>query len=714
VPFQDFAQTLPGVVAVAFLPGFALATLLAPTWRAWQRLAMAPGLSAGFIGIYGLALHDVHVPFEPITVIPTLVVLGIAALVRWRRIGARPTPARPWWLPIPALLVGVTGAAMFAWALHGQVVPPDWDAPTHASVVNAIVRTHDVLPVFPIPLEGSAYVRARSGFEATAAVVSWLGAPSPATSMAPIITATLVVLPLSLTLLTLEATESVALAAVVPFFAIGLIFPGGQAIIGRFPEITDSTLIVPFIVASLRVLRGRDIRGNAILFGAITASIWVIHGLELITALVVGCGLLGAALVKAVRAAPRTSLIRVGIALGAALAGAAVVTVLTRIPYIPAGTHPQPAQYAIATAHMPLKPHHILVLIAQSDLLGPVALVLYCIGAIAMLIRRRMLWVLVAQVLLFLIMADDLYLHYLHRLWAIIYPWGDTDRVLGIQYWLIPLVLAFGLFSLWDLMRSLSRTRRLWVIVSVIAIALAAIAFIVRRPLEEGWTKLWEPNSVVLYPLGTFNQMADFRSWFRPLAVAAIVVVVAWVAAGDRVKIPGPIRNRIGAAAQRVDGGGAALGVLALLAVVVGAATELDIYKNEVATRSLVTPADVSVLSSMSKMLPKGTLVLTNGGNDAGMWMAGLTDLYALVPNGYAFGALDVPYETALANACTDPATAEAAVARAGAVFVGSVLIVASPLYPWNVNCIAGLPNLRLIASAPWDGTRAAGFIVIK
>jgi hypothetical protein len=713
VPFQDFAQTLPGVVAVALLPGFALATLLAPTWRAWQRLAMAPGVSAGFIGIYGLALHDVHVPFEPITVIPVLVVLGIAALVRWRRIGARPTPAHPWWLPIPALLVGVTGAAMFAWALHGQVLPPDWDAPTHASVVNAIVRTHDVLPVFPIPLEGSGYVRARPGFEATAAVVSWLGAPSPATSMAPIITATLVVLPLSLTFLTLEATESVALAAVVPFFAIGLIFPGGQAIIGRFPEIVDSTLIVPFIVASMRVIRGREIRDSALLLGAITASIWVIHGLEAITALVVACGLLAAALVKAVRASPRTGVTQLGIALGAALAGAAVVTVLTRIPHIPPATHTQPAQFVIATAHMPLKPHHILVLIAQTDLLGPVALVLYCLGAIAMLIRRRMLWVLVAQILLLLIMADDLYLHYLHRIWTIIYPWGDTDRVLGIQYWLIPLVLAFGVFALWDVMRWLSRTRRLWVVVSIAAIALAAITYLARRPLEEFWTKFWEPNSVVLYPLGLFNQMTNFRQWFLTIAVVLLVVVIAWIAVIRRVKVPAIVRDRIGAFAQRLDGAGAALGVLALLAVVVGAATELGVYKNEVATRSLVTPADLSVLSSMSQTLPKGTLVLTNGGDDAGMWMAGLTDLNPLVPNGYSFGALDVPFETALANACTDPVTAEAAVAHADAVFVGS-LRIASPLYPWNVNCIARLPNLRLIASAPWNGTMAAGFTVIK
>ncbi len=509
MPFQDFAQTLPGVVAIAFLPGFALATLLAPTWRAWQRLAMAPGLSAGFIGIYGLALHDVHVPFEPLTVFPVLVALGIAALVRWRRVEPALAAEHPWWLPVPALIVGLTSAGVFAWALHLQVLPPDWDAPAHGSVVNAIVRTHDVLPLFPIPLEGSDFIRARPGFEATAAVVSWLGAPSPAGAMAPIITATLAVLPLALTFLTLEATDSVALAAVVPFFAIGLIFPGGQAIIGRFPEIVDSTLIVPFIVASLRVIRGRSTRDNAILLVAITASIWVIHGLEAITALVVACGLLAAALLKAVRASPRTGFIRLGIALGAAAAGAVVVTVLTRIPHLPPVTRTQPPQFVLSTTHMPLKPHHILVLIAQTDLLGPAALALFCIGAIAMLIRRRMLWVLVAQVLLLLIMADDLYLHYLHRIWNSIYPWGDTDRVLGIEYWLIPLVLAFGLFAVGDLMRTLSRTRRLWVGMSAAAIVVCGDCP-PRAPSARtvAWMNFWEPNSVVLYPLGLFDQMA--------------------------------------------------------------------------------------------------------------------------------------------------------------------------------------------------------------
>ena len=700
------------MVAVAFIPGFALATLLAPTWRAWQRLLMAPGLSAGVIGVYGLVLHDVHVPFEPITVLPVLVLLGIAALSRWRLTAPQP-PEHPWWLPVPALLVGVISAGVFAWALHNEVLPPDWDAPAHGSVVSAIVRTHDVLPLFPVPLEGSDYLRARPGFEATAAVVSWLGAPSPVGSMAPIITATLIVLPLSLTFLTLEATGSVALAMAVPLFAIGLIFPSGQAIIGRFPEIVDATLIIPFIVASMRVIRGQATRENALLLCAITMSIWVIHGLEALTALVVGCGLLALTATVAVRQAPRAALIRLAVAAIAVLGGAVLVTVLTRIPAVPPARPTEPASYILSVGHLALKPHHILVLIAQTDLIGPVALALYCIGAIAMLIRRKMLWVLVAQLLVLLLMADDLYLHYLHRLWSAIYPWGDTDRILGLQYWLIPLVLAFGLFALRDLMRVLSRSRQLWIAASIGAVVVVLLAIIERRPLERFWVDFWEPNSVVLYPLGVFNQMADFRQWIIPCAIAAVATVVAWVAALRGVNVPAGLRDRFGVVVQHLDGPGVALGAVAVLALVVGAASDLGVYKNEVATRSLASPADLTVLSSMSNLLPKGSLVLTNGGNDAGMWMAGLTDLNALVPDGYSDLGLDDPYEIALQNACTNPTAAEMAVTRADAVFVGS-LHIASPLYLWNVSCLERLPNLRLIASAPYDGTIAAGFVVIK
>ena len=137
MPLHDLAQSLPGVVAAAVLPGFALATLLAPHWRAWQRLAMAPGLSAGFIGVFGMAMHDAHISFEPLTVLPLLVLLGVAAMFRWRRAShGESAGGLPWWLPIPALVAGCVGAGVFIWALHGQVLPPDWDTATHGGLVN--------------------------------------------------------------------------------------------------------------------------------------------------------------------------------------------------------------------------------------------------------------------------------------------------------------------------------------------------------------------------------------------------------------------------------------------------------------------------------------------------------------------------------------------------------------------------------------------------
>jgi hypothetical protein len=715
LPLHDLAHSIPGVVLAALLPGFALATLLAPGWRAWQRLTMAPGLSAGFIGIAGLAMHDVHVPFEPLTIFPALIVLGVAAVIRWRRHEPGPPDDAPWWLPLPALLAGALGAAIFVWALHGQLLPPDWDTATHGGLANQIAQSHNVLPLIPIPLEATEFVRPRPGFEAMSAVVSWLGAPSPAEAMGPVIAMTLVLMPLSLALLVFETTGSIVLTAIVPFFALGLAFPSDQAIIGRFPEVVDSTLIVPFIVASLRVIRGRSTLENAVLIVGIAASIWVIHGLELVTALVVGCGLYAVAVFTMLRASWRAAILRIGLVVGTTLVGAALVTLLTRLPHVPPPSHVQPSQIVVATASQPLKFHHILLTIAETDLTSPVALALYVIGVIAVLVRRRMLWVLLAQVVLVVMMVDDLFLHRFSWFWRVVYPWGDTDRILGVQYWLLPLVLGAGLLSLVDVMRRLSRTRRLWVAASIAAVAVVAIAFIGRHALGRVWTYVISTNTVYLYPLGAFNRLAQLRPWILTMAVAAIVVVVAWLAFARHVDVPGVVHRRMGAIAQHLDAGAAVLGVLAIICLVVGAATELGVYRNEINTRSLVSPADVAVLQRMQQVLPKHAIVMSDGGDDAGMWMAGLTTMTPLVPNGFAWGSLDTPLDVAVSHACTDPAGAQAAISQAqtDAVFIGA-LNIAAPLYPWNVNCIARLPDLRLIASAPWHGNTAAGFAVVK
>jgi hypothetical protein len=712
MPFQDLAQALPGVVIAALLPGLALATILAPQWHWWARLAMAPGLSAGFIGVIGLAMHDVHVPFELLTVLPLIVLLGIGAVFRWRSSEPALGVPPPWWIPIPGLIAGLVGATVFVWALHGQVLPPDWDAATHGGLATEIARAHDVFPLIPIPIEGTEFVRLRPGFEAMSAVTSWLGGPSPASSMGPVIALTILLLPLSLSLLALEATGSVALAAVVPFFALGLAFPSDQAIVGRFPEMVDSTLIVPFIVVALRILKGVCTRDNVLLLFAITASIWVIHGLEIFTALVVACALLAVTAVRVLRATPRLALIRMAVGVSAVLAGALLVTVLTRTPHVPPPVNTEPSSVVLVTATLPVHLHEMLVAIAQTDLISPITLALYVIGVIALLVRRQLLWVLCAQVVLVGLMVDDFYLHKLERFWRLIYPWGDPDRIVGVQYWLIPLVLGTGFLALVSVMRSLSRTRR-QLEISVAALVVVAVAALLHHPLGQLWTQLIGRYPFYTFPLGVFDPLSQLRPWIVAVAIAVLAVVVAWIALARRMGAPAFLRDQLGAVAQQLDAAGMVLGAIAVLCLVVGASAELQTYNNEVAARSIVSPADVTVLQRMSDVLPKSTVVMSDGGDDAGMWLAALSTLTPQVPNGFAWSTLDIPLDIDLQNACTDPAAAEAALGKVDALFIGS-LDIASPMYPWNLSCIARLPDLRLVASATWDGKVAAGFAVIK
>ncbi|MGH9061994.1 MAG: DUF6541 family protein, partial [Acidimicrobiales bacterium] len=344
-----------------------------------------------------------------------------AAVLRWRLARAGP-PSQPWWIPIPALVAGLVGAGVFAAALSSQVLPPDWDPRVHGAIAAAIVRTHDVLPLFPIPLQGTAFTHARPGFEAMAAVVSWIGGPSPPQAMEPIITAVLVLLPLGLTMLALEATESIGLAVVVPLVAVGMAFPSLQAIVGRFPQVVDSTLVVPLLVAALRVLRGRQPLDNALLLLAATASIWVVHGLEVLTAMVIGGALLVAAAVVALR---RSGWIVVGRAVAAGLAvagGAALVTVLTRLPHVPPATVAEASTFTQPVASS-LHLHTLLQLVAQTDFVSPVAVALYCFGVVALVVQRRMLWLLVATAVVLLAMADSLYWRHLGYAWRnVLFP----------------------------------------------------------------------------------------------------------------------------------------------------------------------------------------------------------------------------------------------------------------------------------------------------
>ena len=472
---------------------------------------------------------------------------------------------------------------------------------------------------------------------------------------------------------------------------------------------------MPFIVVALRVIRGVATRDNALLLMAITASIWVIHGLEVLTALVVACALFAVTVVRVVRAAPRPALLRIGIAVGATLIGAALVTVLTRMPHVPPPIASQPSLVVLPTGSVPVNLNQLLADIAQTDLISPITLALYVIGVVALLFRRRMLWVLAAQVVLVVVMIDDFYLHKFNNIWRLIYPWGDADRILGVQYWLMPLVLAAGLFAVADVLRAMPRTRRWQLGAPIAAVVVVIVALLARHPLGQLWTRLIGSHTINLYPLGVFSDLTYLKPWLLAVAIAALAGIAAWVAALRGITLPSFVHRLLGPTAARLDGVGAALGIVAVLCVIIGGATELAVYTSEVQMRSLVSPADLTLMQDMERLVPRGAVVMTDGGDDAGMWLAGLTDLTPLVPNGLEFGTLSLPLDIALSDACSDPVTAVASIDRVHGdfLYVGAQQI-AQPEYPWDVGCIAALPDLRLIASVPWKGTEAAVFQVIR
>lgn len=709
---QDLAQAIPGILVAVLLPGYALATVLAPRWRSWERLASAPGLSAGFLGVLGLGLRLVHIPFEPVTVFFCIAALAAAAVVRRRLSGAKAADDVPRWLPLPALIAGAVGAVVLAVALSGQVLPPDLDPAVHGTTANSIASTHDVLPIVQVPLEGTYFARLRPGFEAMSAVVSWVGGPAPALAMTPAITAVVLLMPLGLTLLALEGTGSIALAAVAPLFAVGLAFPSFQVILGRFPQVVDSTLVVPLIVAGLRLLRTPQVRDNALLLAALAASVWVIHGLEAFTALVIGGVLLATAAVVAWRASPRETLLRIGSGAVAALGGAGLVTVFTRLPKPPPPLHPEVFAPLAQRASVPAHPHSLVEFITQTDVTSPLAVALIIIGVIAVLVRRRMLWVLVSEVIVLLAMADAISWEHLARFWNhVVNPWGDPDRIVGVQYWLLPLLLAAGLLALGTALRDLSRRPRLRRAAPIGAGAAAIVVLLAHNPLARGWRLLFG-LTIALPPLGSFMALSDLWSWTAVIIAAAAAVALAWLALVLDVGLPSGLRRLLGKHAIEASAAWAALAILAVICVVVGAAADLTLYQRSVVNRSLSSPADLTVMNRMSALLPKGTLVLTDADTDAGKWMGALTDLTPLVPDQFEGGPLATPLVAALSSACTDPAAAEQALAHVDAVFVGSHHLPIG-FFPWNVDCIARLPDLRQIASEPWEGTRAAAFVVV-
>jgi hypothetical protein len=398
------------------------------------------------VGVTGLVLRLLHAGFMPVTAVPVLVAVVAAGLVRQLRTppAALPEghPAGPGWrVAIVALVAGLALIGISAAEMSGDALPPSTDPAVHGAIAATIVQDRDVLPVIPVPVSGSGFARTETAFEATDALASELGAGGAANVMLPLALVSLLLLPLSVGLLAYRAVADGRVAALASLLCLGLIFPARWVVFGDYPYLVDSTLVVPLILAVARCLEGTWVRTGALMVGALTLAIWVIHGTEIPTAVVIGLPLWVAILLGRRRAAVEgAALVLAAVALGA-VAG----YLLTRAPAIAAGRTSGPVVDETAGYLAGLRfqdPAALRAFLGWA--LSVLTALLLCAGWLVVVRERRGRWLLGSALLPVLCILDLAGPQLLHPFWSRIYPWGSVDRLSGMEFFAVPVIAAIG------------------------------------------------------------------------------------------------------------------------------------------------------------------------------------------------------------------------------------------------------------------------------
>ena len=460
MPLDQLLRALPVVLLLGTIPGLAVVTLIDPRLPWVQRFAAAPGFSAGIVGVTGLVFGLVHVGFMPVTVLPVLLVLVAAAVVRHLRLpgSARPAggdrPGPGWAVAGAGLIAGLVLAGITFTEMRGDALPPSTDPAVHGAVAAAIVQDRDVLPVVPVPVTGSGFVRTQAAFEATDALASELGAGGPANVMRPLALVSLLLLPLSVGLLAWRAVPDARVAALASLLCLGLIFPARWVAYGDYPYLVDSTLVVPLILAVACCLEGRSTAASAVMAGAAVLAIWVIHGLEIPTAVVIGGPLWVAILLQRRRAA----LAGAGAVLAAVAVGAAAGYLLTRSPVLAAGqvSGPQVDEGAGYLAVLRFRDLDA-IRVSLPWTLSVLSALLLCAGWVVLVRERRARWLVGSLLLPGLCILDLAGPQLLRPIWSRVYPWGSLDRLSGMEFFVIPVIAAVGTVGLAGLASRLAR-----------------------------------------------------------------------------------------------------------------------------------------------------------------------------------------------------------------------------------------------------------------
>jgi hypothetical protein len=459
-----------------------------------------------------------------------------------------------------------------------------------------------------------------------------------------------------------------------------------------------------------RLLRARNPIDQALMLTAITASIWITNGLAATTALYVGVPLLIELLILQRRTGTFIRAAGGGVAAGA---GAFLAIVLDRGPNGSVAQLDQLATPGPATgwfgpgggAHV--HPRVVFEFFAQTDLNSPVALALLGLGVVAVLARRQLLWALAAYALILLAVADTFYSKRLN--WLLVWPWAEPDRLLGVAYWVVPLLMAFGLVSVFSLAIQMARLARTWAAITLAGMAVIAGTALAWAPIDDQWTRVFREN-VSPYPWLPMTQLSGLSRWVFPILITTFILGGTWISLRFLyLTEPGGRRK---AMTSRTWAAVIASFAIGLLSLGLGIGQEMSTYEGALGPRHLVTAADLEVMQSISQSLPSGSRVLS-AGSDAGLWVPVVTNDVLLVPDVDAKIAPERPLLAALGEACSDPAAVRRVLGSFDVIVIGDHPL-GSGAQAWKATCLAAVPGLKEVAQASSADGTAHAFAVIR
>jgi hypothetical protein len=434
----DMARFALAYVALAIVPGYAVATLLRPRAPRSERLALAIPCAYSLVAITGLATALLHVPFGLVAyAVPALpITLAGAHAVRRAR-PRRAATGEHWWLLAAGAVLAELSAAILVYGHH--ITPTGWDVATHVSWTHLITQSH----VYPhIGADGGGFYP--PAFHALSALL--LSAAPMAAYRAVFfnVVASSVMLPLALFSYTRIATGSSrlgGLAAVaslafepLPFFVLAE---------GLYPFIA-SQLFIPALAIALPDGLGRGDRRASALAALLGIGLFYTHSTEFCSA-----GLLALAVVPGLLRNVRSWARALGYgAVIAAAWGAAAVPVLAavhRTVATGAATEVRLKQLYVPLPHVNLQRVLNEYMYYVYEHTFSYVLLIAVVGIGWCLVRRRMIGLVAAQAILFAIFVDSNTYNVLRQFYTLSHPWGLWQRLTATHYWFTLPLAAIGI-----------------------------------------------------------------------------------------------------------------------------------------------------------------------------------------------------------------------------------------------------------------------------